>query len=140
MDFYTIVTVEKKDGTLQIRPDWKVGRSEDLMTRGGSFYAIWDEERGLWSTDIYDVQRLVDEDLIRHAEELKKKTGLVYQVARLEVNSTKLWDEFQRFIRNSGNNSHNLDEKLIFADTKVKKEDYASKRLSYSLNDGPHEA
>src|SRR5205085_11232152 len=56
-----------------IRPDWKVGRSFDLMTRGGSFYAIWDEERGLWSTDIYDVQRLVDADLMRFAEEQAKK-------------------------------------------------------------------
>lgn len=140
MDFYSIVIHEKKDGTLQIRPDWKVGRSEDLMTRGGAFYAIWDEERGLWSTDIYDVQRLVDADLIRFANEQEDKTGLVYSIARMQNNSSKLWDEFNRFLRNSGNSYHNLDEKLIFADTKVKKIDYASKRLPYSLNDGPHEA
>lgn len=138
MDFYKIVIVEKKDGTLQIRPDWKVGRSTDLMTRGGSFYAIWDEQQQLWSTDIYDVQRLVDEDLIRYSQEQTSKTGLTYNIARLEVNSTKLWDEFQRFLRNSGNNSHNLDETLIFANTKLRKEDYASKRLSYSLNEGSH--
>lgn len=136
MDFYKIVVREMKDGTLQVRPDWKVGRSEDLMTRGGSFYAVWDEERGLWSKDIYDVQRLVDADLHRHAEELAKKTKMVYNVAPLQANSTKLWDEFIRFVRNSGNNSHNLDEKLIFADTKVKKEDYASIRLPYALAEG----
>lgn len=140
MDFYRIVITEKKDGTLQIRPDWKVGRSTDLMTRGGSFYAIWDEEKSLWSTDIYDVQRLVDEDLDRYARVQEKKTGLIYQVARMESNSSKLWDEFQHFLRNSGNNSHNLDTKLIFANTEVKKTDYASKRLSYSLSDGKHEA
>lgn len=140
MDFYTIVTKEKKDGTLQLRPDWKVGRSTDLMTRGGSFYAIWDEARGLWSTDIYDVQRLVDEDLYRYKEELEAKTGLIYQVALMAVNSTGLWDAFQRFVRNSGNNSHNLDEKLVFADTHIRKEDYASKRLSYSLSKGPFSA
>lgn len=137
MDFYTIIVNEKKDGTLQIRPDWKVGRSEDLMTRGGSFYAIWDEERSLWSTDIYDVQRLVDADLMRYAKEQEAKTGLVYSVARLQSNGTKLWDEFQRFLRNSGHNYHNLDEKLIFANTEVKKEDYASKRLPYALSRGP---
>jgi energy-coupling factor transporter ATP-binding protein EcfA2 len=140
LDFYTIVTIEKKDGTLQIRPDWKVGRSEDLMTRGGSFYAVWDEERGLWSKDIYDVARLVDADLIRYAKEQEAKTGFVYRVARMEVNSTKLWDEFQRFLRNSGNNSHQLDETLIFANTQVSKTDFASRRLSYSLYDGNHDA
>lgn len=140
MDFYTIVINEKKDGTLQIRPDWKVGRSEDLMTRGGSFYAIWDEEQSLWSTDIYDVQRLVDADLLRFAKEQELKTKLIYKVARLECNSSKLWDEFMRFIRNSGNNSHLLDEKLIFENTDVKKEDYASKKLAYCLAEGSHDA
>lgn len=140
MDFYNYALLEKKDGTLQIRPDWKVGRSKDLMTRGGSFYAIWDEQKGLWSTDIYDVQRLVDEDLMRYAEELSAKTGKSYTIARLEVNSTKLWDEFQRFLHNSGNNYHSLDENLVFANSEVKKHDYASKRLPYSLSDGKHDA
>lgn len=140
MDFYTIVTKEEKDGTLRLRPDWRVGRSEDLMTRGGSFYAVWDEEARLWSTNVYDVQRLVDADLYRYKKEQETLTGLTYTVARLESNSTKLWEEFQRFVRNSGNNSHNLDEKLVFANTEVKKEDYASKRLSYSLRKGPHPA
>ena len=140
MDFYKIIVVEKKDGTLQIRPDWKVGRSKDLMTRGGSFYAIWDEDHGLWSTDIYDVQRLVDEDLTRYTKEQEEKLGIDYSVARLEVNSSKLWDEFQRFIHNSGNNSHGLDEKLIFENTKVTREDYASLRLPYSLVEGKHDA
>jgi hypothetical protein len=137
LDFYNIITTEKKDGTLQIRPDWKVGRSNDLMTRGGSFYAIWDEELGLWSTDIYDVQRLVDEDLERYASSQHEKTGMLYSVARIESNATKLWDGFQHFVRNSGNNSHNLDEKIIFSDSKVKKSDYATKRLPYSLEDAP---
>lgn len=140
MDFYTIFINEKKDGTLQIRPDWKVGRSEDLMTRGGSFYAIWDEKKGLWSTDIYDVQRLVDADLRLFAKQQEAKTGLVYTVASLQSNSTKLWEEFQRYLRNSGNNFHILDTNLVFENSEVKKEDYASKRLAYSLVEGPHPA
>lgn len=140
MDFYSIITKEQKDGTLQIRPDWKVGRSNDLMTRNGSFYAIWNEETGLWSTDIYDVQRLVDADLFRYAEALEARTGLVYTVARLESNGTKLWSEFQAYISNSGLNAHNLDENLMFQNTEVKKTDYASKRLPYSLIEGPHDA
>jgi phage/plasmid-associated DNA primase len=136
MDFYDLNIIEKKDGSAQIRPDWRVGRSEDLMTRGGSFYAVWDERKGLWSTDIYDVQRLVDEDLNAYAQKLEANTGVRYPIARLETNSSKLWDEFHRFVRNSGNNFHNLDEKLIFADTVVTKKDYASRKLSYSIGDG----
>lgn len=134
MDFYRIVSKEQKDGSLHIYPDWIVGRSEDLMTRNGSFYAVWDEERGLWSTDIYDVQRLVDDDLRKYAD--KHLKGISHRILTLENNSTKLWDEFQRYIRNSGRNSCGLDEKLIFADDKVLKHDFATKKLPYSLKDG----
>lgn len=136
MDFYRVITKEKRDGTIEIRPDWKVGRSKDLMTRGGGFYAVWDESRGLWSTDIYDVQRLVDWDLYNHAQELEAKTGIKYKVCTLESNGTKLWDEFNRFLRNSGSNYHNLDEKLVFENTEVKKSDYVSHKLPYSLERG----
>lgn len=140
MDFYRIVQKEQKDGSLHICPDWIVGRSEDLMTRNGSFYAVWDEERGLWSTDIYDVQRLVDEDLRRYAERNLTKSNRQWKLFTLETNSSKLWDDFQRFIRNSGKNSHGLDEKLVFADDKVEKHDYATRRLPYSLTPGPIDA
>ena len=64
MDFYHIMTKEdEKKGTIEVYPDFRVGRFRDLMVRGRGFYAIWDEKRGLWSTDEYDVQRLVDQTL-----------------------------------------------------------------------------
>jgi hypothetical protein len=131
LDFYRTIRIEKKDG-IHIRPDWKVGRYTDLMTRGKSFYAIWDEERGLWSTDIYDVQRLVDADLERQGD------GCI--IDTLNSDNTKIWDNFQKFIRNSGDNYHNLDEHIVFANTPVKKRDYASRRLDYPLERGDHEA
>lgn len=140
MDFYRIAIAEQKDGSLRVRPDWKVGRSKDLMTRGGAFYAIWDEEAGLWSTDIYDVQRLVDADVQRFAREQEATLGVPVVPMTLESHATKLWDEFHKFVRNSGNNSHNLDEKLMFDNSEIKKEDYASKRLPYSLEKGVHDA
>ena len=140
MDFYKLITKDLKDGSLQISPDWKVGRSKDLMTRGSSFYAIWDEQQGLWSTDIYDVARLVDEDLMYYAKAKEETSGVSYKVSRMEDNSSRLWDGFNSYINNSGNNSHTLDERLIFDNAKVTREDYASKKLPYSLIKGKHEA
>ena len=70
LDFYKIRTKEAK-GFDQAYPDWIVDNSQDLMVRGGSFYAVWDEESGgMWSTNEYDVQRLVDADLYSFAKEL----------------------------------------------------------------------
>lgn len=142
MDFYRIAVIEdKKDaGSLRLRPDWIVGPSADLMTRGGSFYAIWDEERQLWSTNVYDVVRLVDEDLMRRKQELEAKHGVPYKVQTMSSHSTKVWSEFVQYIRNSANNFHALDENLVFANSDVKKTDYASKRLPYALAEGNHAA
>jgi hypothetical protein len=60
MDFFQVCTKETRGGIVEVYPDFTVGRSKDLMVRGQAFYAIWDEEKGLWSTDEYDVARLVD--------------------------------------------------------------------------------
>lgn len=136
MDFYTISVTEKKNGPPQLYPDWTVGRSNDLMVRGRSFYGVWDEVKGLWSTDEYDVQRLVDEDLRRHAKEELERTGIHYQVKDLRSFTTQIWTSFRKFMQNISDNSHPLDEKLVFANTEVKKSDYASKRLPYSLEPG----
>lgn len=136
MDFYQISIKEKKDGPPQIYPDWTVGRSKDLMVRGKSFYAVWDEEKGLWSTDEYDVQRLVDKDLHNYNKQHQNQ----YQVKSLKSFNTQIWSSFKKFVQIVSDNSHQLDSKLTFANTEVKKTDYASKRLSYSLEDGPHKA
>ena len=136
MDFYRIITKNKRDGGLLIKPDWRVGRSKDLMTRGGSFYAVWDEAAGLWSEDIYDVQRLVDAELFRYAAELSETTSTSIEVQTLESNSTKLWNEFQNFLKNSGTNARDLNTSLIFSNAETKREDYASKKLDYALGEG----
>jgi hypothetical protein len=135
MDFYQIRTKESKDG-LELFPDWTVGRSTDLMVQGRTFYAIWDEELGLWSRDEYDVQRLVDEDLRREAERLKQETGAQYRVKSLQSFGSNTWTKFRQFLANIGDNAHPLDTKLIFADTEVTKKDYATKRLPYALQEG----
>jgi len=136
VDFYQIRRVEKKDGPPQLYPDWTVGRSKDLMVRGQSFYAVWDENRNLWSTDEYDVQRLVDEDLHRYNDD----RGGGYDVMNLKSFNTKVWTIFRQYMRNISDNSHPLDEKLIFANTEVKKNDYASRRLPYALEPGSFDA
>jgi hypothetical protein len=139
MDFYQI-TVKETKGAFEIYPDFRVGRSKDLMVRGRSFYAIWDEARGLWSTDEYDVQRIVDEDLRRYADEAKERDGISYVVKDLRSFSSNGWNQFRKFISLISDNSHQLDENLTFANTEVKKSDYVSRRLPYPLAPGDHSA
>lgn len=139
MDFFQIGTKESRGGVIEVFPDFTVGRSKDLMVRGRSFYAIWDEEAGLWSTDEYDVQRLVDKELAEFAEKLKKD-GHSCTVKYLRSYGSNSWTQFRSFMSNISDNSVQLDQKLTFANTEVKKEDYVSRRLPYSLAPGTIEA
>lgn len=135
MDFFQIKTKENRNGTIEIYPDFIVGRSEDLMIRGGAFYAIWDPEKNLWSTDEYDVQRLVDRELFEYADALKKD-GLSCIVKDLRSFNSSSWNKFRSFVGSISDNSHQLDQNLTFANSEVKKSDYVSKRLPYALADG----
>jgi hypothetical protein len=135
VDFFQIGTKESKSGIIEVFADFTVGRSKDLMVRGRSFYAIWDEERGLWSTDEYDVQRLVDQELNAYAEKLKAD-GFMCSVKYLRSFSSNAWNQFRTFLGNISDNSHQLDQNLTFSNTEVTKSDYVSRRLPYPLAPG----
>jgi energy-coupling factor transporter ATP-binding protein EcfA2 len=136
VDFYNIKTKETRDGSLVVYPDFSVGRSKDLMVRGRSFYAIWDEQRGLWTTDEYDVPRLVDAELKAYADSLNAPC----RVLLMRSFDSKIWSGFRNFMTHISDNSHPLDETLVFANSEVTKEDYASRRLPYPLEEGPIDA
>ena len=104
MDFYQICTRETK-GVTELYPDFTVGRSKDLMVRGKSFYAVWDEEQGLWSTDEYDVQRLIDEEL----RAFDAKNDVPYNVKYLRSASNGGWYAFQKFLKNVSDNAQYQD-------------------------------
>lgn len=142
MDFYTIKERSLKNGVIEIYPDFRVGRSKDLMVRGKSFYAIWDRENNLWSTDEYDVQRLVDESLIKYKNRRREQTegNNIFFVKSMRDFSSNSWVQFRNYLRNVSDNAHQLDEKLTFSNMEVKKEAYVSKKLPYPLEAGSIEA
>lgn len=144
MDFYTIGvrTIEKgpRKGMVELVPDFRVGRSKDLMVRGRSFYAIWDEKAGLWSTDEYDLQRLVDEELEAEADRIESKGEPRPSIKSLSSFSTNSWSQFRKYLQNISDNSHQLDETMAWSDSEIKKSDYVSKRLPYSLAEGDYSA
>ena len=133
MDFYKPhVEVSEKTGKTTITPHFLVERSKDLMVRGRSFYAVWDEQAGLWSTDEYDVPRLVDEEMWRIRDE--KYPGAT--VRSMRNFGSKSWSTFRMWMSNVSDSFHQLDENLTFANQEVKKTDYVSRRLPYSLEEG----
>lgn len=136
MDFYKIKEHSSKKDQVDVYPDFLVTRSKDLMIRGKSFYAIWDENAGLWSTDEFDVQRLVDEDLNRYRDQMTVRPGEILNVRHMADFSSGSWKAFRNYLSLLSDSSHQLDEKLTWSNTEVKKTDYVSRRLPYPLQSG----
>ena len=141
MDFVKIVEKNRRD-EVEVFPDFQTGEVKDILGRGKSFYAVWDEERGLWSTKENDVQRLVDKELWDYVEEMKKTRDIHgrLNVKTLKSNSSGMWNQFTQYMRRFPDSGVQLDSKLTFLNTPVKKKDYVSKRLPYDIYEGETEA
>lgn len=139
-DFYKIKKIILKPGVLEIFPDFQNVGSKDLMIRGGKFYAVWDEEIGLWNTDEQRVADMVDRSLAEYDRELGDIPGVEKRVKYMVNDSSNSWARYRKYINNRPDNFRQLDAKLTFENTEVTKKDYVSKRLPYCLKEGDHSA
>lgn len=137
LDFFKIVTRSTKRGTVEVYPKFIVGKSSDLMIRGGDFYAIWAEDRGMWSDDEYDALQLIDRELEKFANENRDKYDGDLRVMYMWDSENGMIDRWHKYCQKQMRDDyHMLNEKLIFSNDKTKKRDYASKKLSYPLEAG----
>ena len=138
IDFLKISTRFPKKDVVEIYPKFIVGKSSDLMIRGGDFYAIWIEELGLWSTDEEDALRLIDKELRKFKDENKSKyEGCRVDVLYLWDSDSGMIDKWHKYCQKQMRDSYQmLDENLIFSNAEPTKKDYASKRLNYPLEPG----
>ncbi len=137
-DFLIISTRITKTG-VDIIPTFRLyPKSQDLMIRGGDFYAIWHEERGLWSTNEDDALSLIDSCLAKFAEDYKRKNPDVKANIQYTWDSSSgSIDRWHKYCQKQKRDSFEmLDENIIFANTESNKKNYASKRLPYSLEKG----
>lgn len=144
-DFFVVKVKKEQKNTILVYPEFQIGVSTDLMIRGGKFYAIWDEENGIWSTDECRVQELIDSVVWEKYNETKKyygskqiegETPIEVRVLLLKNFSSKKWIEWQSYTKSLPDNDHNLDDHITFASQKTVKSDYVSKKLPYDMIKG----
>lgn len=136
MDFFEIGHRTTKKGNIEVFPSFIVRDSEDLMVRGKSFYAIWNEDAGMWSLNEFDVVRLIDRQLFDYADDLRQHGDDSVSVMTMSDFSSKSWNSYNAYLSHFPDNYHQLDSKLIFSDQEIKKSDYATKKLPYALSEG----
>lgn len=138
VDFLIISTRSKKDST-DIYPKFRLyPKSQDLMIRGGDFYAVWMEERGLWSTNEDDALYIIDSELKKYADDyIEKHPDTKVNILYTWDSSSGSIDAWHKYCQKQKRDSFEmLDESLIFSNTVTTKKDYASKRLPYPLEEG----
>lgn len=137
---FLMVSRRTKKGVVEIYPKFVIKKSNDLMIRGGDFYAVWMEDRGLWSQDEQDALEMIDAAVKAKVEEVKATS----KDPDTEIVGLYLWDAGSGMIdawhkycqKQMRDSYHMLDEKIIFSNDKAKKRDYASRRLDYPLEPG----
>ena len=137
MDFYEIKERALKSGTTEVRPAWRVLRFKDLMIRGKSFYAVYNPETHFWSTDEYDLMRIVDADVARRFEEASKRVDGSVWARYLGDYDSKTYTDYKAWMSRLPDIHHPLDSKILFKDQSPRREDYVTRTLSYSLSDDP---
>ena len=138
VDFLIISTKQTKNG-VAIFPKFRLyPKSQDLMIRGGDFYAIWREDLGLWSTNEDDALAIIDSELSKAADEYEQKhpDARVVPLYTWDSSSGSI-DAWHKYCQKQKRDSFEmLDETLVFSNSETNKKDYASKKLSYPLESG----
>lgn len=112
--------------------------NSDLMVRGGDFYAIWDESRMLWSKKEEVALSLIDNELEEYAKENKDR------LKNYRVKLSYMWDvengmidRWHKFVQKQMRDNHRaLDTQVVFSNTELRKDIYASMVLPYPLEKG----
>ena len=124
----------KRGSGMEVYPKFVIKKSSDLMIRGGDFYAIWNEELGMWSTDEQVALQLIDKELKKYKDEHVDEVGHNAKVLYMWDAENNMIDSWHKYCQKQMRDSyHMLDETLIFSNTETTKKDYASKKLTYPL-------
>ncbi len=140
MDFFEPIVTEMQGRKLRVEANYLINRFTDIMIKGGDFYAIYDKSRGLWSTDINDAVKIIDDILFDYAKEIRndpKYNGYLITVRSLKNSIDKGMLDFKQWYQKLAPDRFNwLDGKIIFANDKTEKSDYATFKLPYNMAEG----
>lgn len=144
LDFWqvSIRSNKKNPDEVNVYPKFIVNpRTKDLMIRGGDFYAVWDEDKGLWSTDEQTVIDIVDDELKSTASQLEGTGKNIKGVEFMYDADSGSIDRWHKFCQKQMRDVYKtLNQNVVFANSKIKKSDYASIRLPYALEEGSIDA
>lgn len=142
LDFLIVQQKNPKRDLIEISPKFVIKpRTSDLMIRGRDFYAVWNAETKMWSTNEEDVIEQVDRELDKYKEKLYIPEGTRVKINYMWDSDSGSIDKWHKYVQKQMRDCfHTLDNKIIFSNDETKKSDYASKKLSYPIEQGDYSA
>ena len=148
---YDFLRVERKwDNKLQrnvYTPSFEIKSNiKDLLVRGNKFYAIYNYNTGLWETDDARAVELIDEQVRQYVEEKESAAlrddpehgPIIRRLSDQSNRTINTWHSFcEKDYRRDWDSRCQLNQKVIFSNTEVKRNDYASLKLDYPLQECP---
>ena len=110
------------------------------MIKGGKFYAVYDETTGLWKKKLNDVVKIIDKETKKYVTEHKNE-DVAHKAQLMKIASSGVVDKWKKYVeRQMDDIYYRLDTKIIFSNTKIKREDYATHVLNYPLEEGSYDS
>lgn len=140
----------KKTFAIVVSPEYLIN-GNDIMKKGGKFYAILNRATGMWSTKEGDIYKFIDADVDAYIDaHYKKDQNEIYRDtdgtkvlgSYLNHSASNKLKEFKSWFNNlpDDHNYVQLDTELTFKSTEVKPGMFRSKRLDYDLCVGDTDA
>ncbi len=148
---YDFLRIERKwDNKAQrniYSPTFKIRSNiKDLIVRAGKFYAIYNPNTGKWETDDSKAIELIDNETRKYVEENESPALLADEehgpiIRLLADQSNKLIREWHNFCekdyRKEWDSKCQLNQKVLFSNSEIKREDYITDTLDYPLQEEP---
>ena len=139
-DFVSVRTKTESNGPGDKRtvfyPDYKYIPSADLMIRGRDFYAVWDEDVGLWSQSLNRLCDIIDDYMDGYAMEQGLPDS---SVMHLRDDSTRLRTRLVNYFKQCEDNFEELDPEVTFLGEAKPKSAHISTCVPYKLESGEPE-
>ena len=130
------VLLEKDTKKKVIKPTFSVTRRKDLMTKGGKFEAFYNDETGLWSTDLEELTELIDAKSQQKCDEIKEHLEEDYHICSMDSYNSGVLKSFNNYVKDAPNIFKTLDPHVTFADEETTRTDYCKHKLDYVMAEG----
>lgn len=130
------VLLERDTKKHQIKPTFSVTKRKDLMTKGGRFEAFYNDETGLWSTDLGELTELIDAKSQHKCDEIKEHLEEDYRIVSMDTYNSGVLKSFNNYVKDAPNIFKTLDPHVTFADDDTTRTDYCMHKLDYIMEEG----